>query len=228
VTARKSTNVAFVSAAEPNRFEGQSNIAADDSFSRKIRDMTQTIIRVIQILWIAMFAIWVLAGFTLKQTEQSRSEGMSRIAVYVVWGGWWLLFGHGFGIDPLSRRLLEPAMTTVCIGLAITATGLAFAVLARLYLGDNWSALTEVKEGHELIRIGPYAIVRHPIYSGLMLATLGTAVAYGEVSGFVGFFMVVAAWSYKSRLEESAMVEQFGAQYETYQAKVKGLLPFLW
>jgi len=85
-----------------------------------------------------------------------------------------------------------------------------------------------VKEGHELIQKGPYAVVRHPIYSGLMLATLGTAIAYGELSGFIGFAMVVVAWGYKSRLEEDAMAEQFGAQYQKYRSRVKALVPFVW
>jgi len=190
--------------------------------------MGVSIDQIIRIMWIVMFVIWFLTGLSLKRTAQTRSEGRSRIAVYIVWAGWWLLFAHGFGRDPLTRRVLEPSLTTAYAGLAITAAGLAFAVLARLYIGKNWSALIQVKEGHELIQTGPCALVRHPIYSGLMLATLGTAIAYGELSGFLGFIMVVAAWGYKSRLEESAMAEQFGAQYETYRAHVKGLVPFVW
>jgi protein-S-isoprenylcysteine O-methyltransferase Ste14 len=119
-------------------------------------------------------------------------------------------------------------MATAYVGLAITEVGLAFAILARIYIGKNWSALIQVKEGHELIQSGPYAVVRHPIYSGLMLATLGTAIAYGELSGFIGFVMVVGAWAYKSRLEEAAMAEQFGALYEKYRSHVKALIPFVW
>ena len=119
-------------------------------------------------------------------------------------------------------------MATAYVGLGVTVAGLAFAVLARFYIGKNWSALIQVKEGHELIQTGPYGLVRHPIYSGLMLATLGTAIAYGELSGFIGFILVVAAWGYKSRLEEAAMAEQFGAQYEKYRSQVKGLIPFIW
>lgn len=175
-----------------------------------------------------MFGVWFLTSLRLKQTAQSRAEGASRIAVYIVWAGWWLLFAHGFRFDPLSRRLFEPSIASSYAGLGITAAGLLFAVVARLYIGTNWSPLIQVKEGHELIQSGPYAVVRHPIYSGLMLATLGTAIEYGEVSGFAGFVMIVAAWSYKSRLEESAMAEQFGPKYETYRARVKGLVPFVW
>jgi protein-S-isoprenylcysteine O-methyltransferase Ste14 len=190
--------------------------------------MSESINQIIRLSWLAMFAIWFVTGFSLKETSRSRSEAMSRVTIYIVWAGWWLLFTHGFGIETLARKLFPPSVATVYAGLAITIAGLAFAVLARLYIGRNWSALIQVKEGHELIQTGPYALVRHPIYSGLMLATLGTAIAYGELSGFIGFVMVVAAWGYKARLEESVMSEQFGAQYERYRARVKGLIPFVW
>src|SRR5215471_3875793 len=183
--------------------------------------MDVLIYRIIGISWFAMFLVWVVTGINLKDTARSRSEGSSRIAVYIVWAGWWLLFTRGFRIDPLSRQVLERSTSTAYVGLAITETGLAFAILARLYIGKNWSALIQVKEGHELIQSGPYAVVRHPIYSGLMFATLGTAIAYGELSGFLGFVMVVVAWGYKSRLEEEAMKEQFGAQYKQYRSHVK-------
>jgi protein-S-isoprenylcysteine O-methyltransferase Ste14 len=189
--------------------------------------MESSINQIIQWMWLGMFIVWFLAGFSLKQTSSSRAEGSSRIAVYIVWAGWWMLFTHGLGKDPLSRKVFEPSIAVSYAGLVITAVGLVFAILARLYIGRNWSALIQVKEGHQLIRSGPYALVRHPIYSGLMLATLGTAIAYAEVSGFLAFVMILAAWGYKSRLEEAAMVEQFGAQYEDYRAHVKALVPFV-
>ena len=78
------------------------------------------------------------------------------------------------------------------------------------------------------MQTGPYGIVRHPIYSGFMLATLGTAIAFGEWSGVLSVAMIVGAWGYKARLEESAMLEQFGTEYELYRAKVRGLVPFVW
>ena len=120
-----------------------------------------------------------------------------------MWAGWWLLFSRGFGREPLSWEFVPATLSTAYVGLALTVAGLAFAVWARFHIGTNWSPLIHLKEGHELIRTGPYAIVRHPIYSGLMLATLGTAIALGRLSGFIAFVLVVAAWGCKSRLEES-------------------------
>ena len=114
------------------------------------------------------------------------------------------------------------------IGLALTIAGLGFAVWARFVIGRNWGGMITVQQDHKLMLRGPYAIVRHPIYSGFMLATLGTAIVLGEIGGLVSVALIVIAWGYKARLEESVMIEQFGAEYEEYRRKVKGLIPGVW
>ena len=184
--------------------------------------------QIIGISWMAMFGLWFVTGLNLKRTTQSRSEGASRMAIWIVWLGWWLLFSRGFGKEPLSWRVAPETPLAAYAGLILTIAGLAFAVWARLCIGRNWSALIHVKQDHELMRRGAYGIVRHPIYAGLMLSTLGTAIAHGELSGFIGFVLVVAAWGYKARLEERAMLEQFGDEYERYRENVKAFVPFVW
>jgi protein-S-isoprenylcysteine O-methyltransferase Ste14 len=111
------------------------------------------------------------------------------------------------------------------VGLSVTMTGVAFSIRARLTLGRNWSGTVQVKENHELVRRGPYRIVRHPIYSGLLLAMLGTAIAFGGWLGYLGFAVVLFAWKQKSLTEERFMSEQFGDDYACYKAKVKALIP---
>jgi protein-S-isoprenylcysteine O-methyltransferase Ste14 len=193
-----------------------------------IDDIRAQINHVISLLWFGIFVLWAITGITSKQTVQSKSEGPSRIAVWIVWLAWWLLLTHGFHFEMLSVRFVPKAASVSYAGLAITIAGLALSVWARIQIGRNWSGLIQVKEGHQLMHKGSYAVVRHPIYSGFMLATLGTAIAFGEISGLLSFVMILAAWGYKSRLEETAMVEHFGAEYETYRRKVKGLIPFVW
>jgi protein-S-isoprenylcysteine O-methyltransferase Ste14 len=190
--------------------------------------MREWIERIIFIPWVAMFGLWAVTGRNLKQTAQSRAEGVSRLCVWVVWIGWWLLFARGFGIEPLSWQVIPATSVAAYLGFVFTMVGLSFAIWARLVIGKNWSRLIHVKHDHELMQSGPYRIVRHPIYAGLMLATLGTAIAYALLSGFVGFFLVVVAWGYKARLEESVMLEQFGHQYHEYRQQVKGLIPWVW
>jgi protein-S-isoprenylcysteine O-methyltransferase Ste14 len=113
------------------------------------------------------------------------------------------------------------------VGLVSTVIGIAVAIWARIILGTNWSAVVTIKQGHQIIRRGPYAVIRHPIYSGGLLALLGTAIAFGEIRGLIGFTLIFIAWWMKSRLEEAFLEEQFGADYTRYKREVKGLIPFV-
>ena len=139
-----------------------------------------------------------------------------------------LLGRKRLAIGALGWRLLPDAAAIEWIGAALTLAGLAFAVWARFYLGRNWSGSVTVKQGHQLIRSGPYAMVRHPMYSGLTLAVLGAAIAIGQVKGLAGFLIVLLAWKQKSLIEERFMIEQFGAEYQRYRREVKWLIPYVW
>jgi protein-S-isoprenylcysteine O-methyltransferase Ste14 len=101
----------------------------------------------------------------------------------------------------------------------------AFAIWARATLGRNWSAVVQVKQGHELVERGPYRWVRHPIYTGLLMGFLGTACALGEWRGLLGTAIVGVSFWFKLKLEERWMREQFGARYEDYMRRVKALIP---
>jgi protein-S-isoprenylcysteine O-methyltransferase Ste14 len=126
----------------------------------------------------------------------------------------------------LNERVLPWAVWLYGLAAAITAAGLLFTVWARVHLGRNWSGTVTIKQAHEFIATGPYAIVRHPIYSGLMLAFVGSAVARGEWRGVLAVLIALAALWRKLRLEEQWMREQFGAQYEAYARRVPALVPF--
>ena len=109
----------------------------------------------------------------------------------------------------------------------LVVVGIAFAIFARFALGGNWSGSVTVKQDHTLIRRGPYSIVRHPIYTGLILAFLGVAVIVGQLRGLLGVAVLFLSFWLKSRVEERFMQEQFGAEYRTYQHQVKGLIPYI-
>ncbi len=116
---------------------------------------------------------------------------------------------------------------TWMVGTALVLLGLAFTVWARVHLGRNWSGIVTVKQGHELIRSGPYRWVRHPIYTGLLLAFMGSAIALGQWRGVLAMLIVFAALWRKLRLEERWMIETFGAAYTAYRNEVAALIPFV-
>lgn len=105
--------------------------------------------------------------------------------------------------------------------------GLLFAVWAREHLGRNWSQAVTIKQGHELITTGPYAVVRHPIYTGMLAGLLGTAIALSQVRGFMAFVIFFVMFWLKLRKEEQWMRSQFGETYATYAHQTAALVPYV-
>ena len=172
------------------------------------------------LFWLAVFILWAILWFKSNRTIASRSGAPVKAALCGAFAGWAILFSRGF--RPVS---VVPASDYA--GLALTLAGLGFAVWARLTIGRNWSSTITVQQDHQLMRTGPYAIVRHPIYSGLILASLGTAIIVGDTGGLMAVALILVSLGYKARLEEAFMAEQFPA-YEEYRRKVKGLIPGIW
>ena len=98
---------------------------------------------------------------------------------------------------------------------------------ARALLGRNWSGTVTLKENHELIVRGPYRLVRHPIYAGLMAMMIATALQQGHVAGLLGVVLVFVSFWIKSSYEEEVMLKQFPEQYADYRQRVKRIIPFL-
>jgi len=180
------------------------------------------ILRCVDAVWIAVGAFWLAGAVFTKRTARSQTTGSRLIHLLLAATGFMLMFR-----GPLGWRFLPDSPAIAFAGLALTIAGVAVAVWARVILGSNWSALVTIKQDHQIIRRGPYAVVRHPIYSGGLLALLGTAIAFGELRGFAGFTLVFIAWWMKSRLEESFLEKQFGVDYAKYKREVKGLIPFV-
>ena len=124
----------------------------------------------------------------------------------------------------LTRRFLPTGHFFPVLGVVLLAAGLGFSVWARRHLGRNWSAQVVVKEGHSLVRTGPYRYVRHPIYTGILLAFLGTVVTIGEWRGVLALLCALVSFAVKSRLEEARMRETF-PEYREYERETAALVP---
>src|SRR5262249_2426215 len=121
-------------------------------------------------------------------------------------------------------RTASPAV----VAAAVTAAGLSVALWARVVLGRNWSGAIVLKEHHELIDRGPYAFVRHPIYTGVLLMVLGTITFSGTRAGVILFATMVAGLIVKARREERLLTKRFPAVYPLYRARVRArLIPFV-
>ena len=178
-------------------------------------------------MWLCFLAYWWAISRNVKETER-RESGSSRLARLVLLVcAVALLWLPSVPLPLLGRRFLPDGAWCFWGGAAVTAAGLLFAVWARRHLGKNWSQAVTLKEGHELITSGPYALVRHPIYTGLLLAFFGCAVARGEWRGLLAVALVFGVLWRKLKLEEKWMRVQFGQSYEAYSQRVAGLVPYV-
>jgi protein-S-isoprenylcysteine O-methyltransferase Ste14 len=189
--------------------------------------MQPTVLQYINTAWSIVAIYWVVGMVLAKPTI--RSESILSSTTHIVLGCaavllvWDPATGRGF----LGHRLTSPAGGVAWLGLAVTIGGCAFAIWARVILGSNWSSRVTVKQDHELILRGPYAVVRHPIYSGFLLALTGTAIAVGEIRAFIGLGFAFIAFLLKSAAEEKFMREEFSTEYARYSQRVRRLIPFV-
>jgi protein-S-isoprenylcysteine O-methyltransferase Ste14 len=130
-------------------------------------------------------------------------------------------------VHVLRQRYLPTSVFVSASGLALEGVGLLLAVWARRLLGRNWSGRITLKVGHELVRSGPYRLVRHPIYTGLLGMYAGAAIVSGELHALIGLALAVSAYLRKILLEETNMLKGFGADYRTYRGETWALFPGL-
>jgi protein-S-isoprenylcysteine O-methyltransferase Ste14 len=188
--------------------------------------------------WAAFLLVWVVSAFGVKR--DIRGTGFSsvwssfwavRLAVIMLLAFYTIRFVHrtGSARGLFSNRafIFAPSPALGWAAAALTAIGIGLAIWARVVLGRNWSPQPAVKEHHELVTTGPYAYVRHPIYTGVLLAAFGTALT-GTIFG-IGVF-IVASIIFLSRIgrEEKIMLELFPNEYPGYRARTKRLVPFIW
>jgi protein-S-isoprenylcysteine O-methyltransferase Ste14 len=171
--------------------------------------------------------VWLLGLLTVKPAARSQSTGSRLLEIGLSLLASSLVFTHYFQSGWRARLFVPNSEFTGIAGLLLVLLGIAFAIWARVELGGNWSGAVTVKQGHTLIRRGPYTFVRHPIYSGLLLAFLGVAIILGQIRGLLGVGVLSLAFWLKSRMEERFMLEQFGADYRRYQERVKALIPYV-
>ena len=178
-------------------------------------------------LWLVFIAIWIVMAHGGKAVAE-RESVYSRLSHYLPLAiAIYLLAAPYVPIAPLSYRFVPLALWPIRLGAALTFAGIAFAIWARIRLAGNWSSDVTLKRDHELTVDGPYRWVRHPIYTGILVALAGTALAVGEWRGVLAVVLAFAAYWRKLRIEEALMRRQFGEAYARYADRVPALIPFV-
>ena len=185
--------------------------------------MTSTAI--VSDLWLVWLLGWLLAAGWTARTVAHQSLAPRLAHSVFVWLGAALLFFHLTLGAPFQVNLLPNSEWVGWGGVILVFLGLGFAGWARYYLGRLWSGSVTLKADHVIVQTGPYAMTRHPIYTGLLLALIGTALVRGTIASLLGVVSIVIGIVLKIRQEESLLIEHFGEGYREYQSQVPALVP---
>lgn len=177
--------------------------------------------------WAIFIAYWAVSAFFVKRTieKQSIREQMKMSAMMIIVA---LLLLRSDTLPVLGVFLWSQTAAIQLLAEVSAVLGLVILIWSRIVLGRNWSGIVVLKEDHELVTSGPYAYVRHPIYTGISLLFLGTVLLYGSVGSVCAFLLFFYAFYSRSFLEEALMMRQFPNAYPAYKAHTKAIIPFLW
>jgi protein-S-isoprenylcysteine O-methyltransferase Ste14 len=188
-------------------------------------------------LWLVFVVVWLTWALRAKPVKRRESAASRLSYTILTLAGAYTMFASSdprwlqSPIFPAIRWLQTPIVPAgpglQFLAILITAMGIGVAIWARMYLGGNWSSSVTIKVGHQLVRTGPYRWVRHPIYSGLILGLLGTALAQCRLGGFLSVVLFYVGFKIKSRIEERTMMSTFGAEYDEYSRSIGAIVPKL-
>ena len=176
--------------------------------------------------WIAFIVYWIVSAQRVKAIAEKQSR-LSALAHRLPLGISYFLLVFQHLPPPLNRPLTPSTEWAQASGILICVLGLFVTFWARRTLAGNWSSDVTFKQGHELIRTGPYQFVRHPIYTGLLVMSLGTALADGKLHSWLALPVMAFAFWIKLTQEERLLERHFPEAYPAYQKQVKALVPFV-
>jgi protein-S-isoprenylcysteine O-methyltransferase Ste14 len=183
--------------------------------------------------WVIFGLYWVISARSVKSTQETKGWLAGN------WHSIWLLIGglflssppflakFGVPISLLTILLLPRSIVVYVVIIVLTVIGLIVAIVARRTLAGNWSRAVAFKEDHELITAGLYHYIRHPIYTGILLMILGTALFVGTLSAGIGFLIIALAIWFKLRAEEELLSKHFPREYPAYKNRTKALIPYI-
>ena len=177
--------------------------------------------------WSIFYVFWVIeARRTKKNAKRESVAGSISYRIPAVLAILLLVNAHKLGV-PLSTELITGGRPISVLAVALSLSGLAICIWSRVTLGRNWSSVVAVKNEHELIQSGPYCLVRHPIYLGMIMMFLANVLLSGRLGGILGVICLVVSFYVKLLREETVMLAEFPGQYPDYCRRVKRLIPFI-
>jgi protein-S-isoprenylcysteine O-methyltransferase Ste14 len=175
--------------------------------------------------WVVFLVYWLIGAIKTRATRQQESFASRYTVLLIETVGYVLLFRNSSGIGFLGSRVVPRNLVGPIVGSIYIWMGIGLAIWARYHLAAYWSARVTIKEDHQLIRSGPYARLRHPIYTGLILAAIGSAMVIDRWRCVLGVCLVAAGYCFKAKKEESMLTQQFGEAFREHQKHTGFLIP---
>jgi len=182
---------------------------------------------IISACWGVFFFFFLVAAIFTKRTVYHESSARRLRYLMPILVGWFLLFRGSRLPPPLNHLIIPQTDATLLAAAILCICGVSFCVWARAVIGRNWSGTITLTENHELIVRGPYRLVRHPIYTGLLAMVIGTWIELGHLAGMIGVILVFVSLWIKLSDEEEVMLKQFPQDYPAYRQRVKRIIPFV-
>ncbi len=185
--------------------------------------------RGIDLAWYTLLAYWLWNARGNKAAIRTEGWLVQALLYWMPLVVAFLLLGPGewFGHSWLREGIVPHTVPFFALAFVLVVSGVALACWSRYLLGRNWSSVVQVKQEHELVEDGPYRYIRHPIYTGLLLAFVGSAVAVGDVRGIFAVLIVFVSFWRKLRMEERLLESTFGDTYRHYRSRTAALIPGL-
>jgi protein-S-isoprenylcysteine O-methyltransferase Ste14 len=177
--------------------------------------------------WIIFIAYWLIGALKTLRTEKKEPFAWRYGIMALEVLGFFVVFNDDADIGVLGQRFMHRNFPVAVAGVVMIWLGIALALWARWHLGQYWSGRITIKEGHKLIRTGPYARLRHPIYSGLDLAVIGSAIALDRWRCVLGVCVIILGFWIKAKREEAMLNAQFGEEFKEHGFQTGFLLPRL-
>jgi protein-S-isoprenylcysteine O-methyltransferase Ste14 len=180
---------------------------------------------ILQLLWIGFVVYWIVAARNVNKMLRREPVWQRLLQLLVAVAAIYLFNSHARWWGALNRRFVPWSFWAADADVLLTAAGIAFAIWARNHIGRFWSGSVAIREDHQLIRSGPYARIRHPIYTGILVALAGTALLVGTYRGVLAFALILVSLIFKARREEALLTREFGAAFDEHRRRTGFFLP---
>jgi protein-S-isoprenylcysteine O-methyltransferase Ste14 len=175
-------------------------------------------------IWIVMIVYWNISARNIRPVAKAEDEKSTARRQLLLNLAILMLF---VPVPGLTRQFLAPTRAAVAAGFTVQAGSALFYFWTKRYLGRFWSSAIAIMKDHQLVRSGPYRLIRHPLYTGMVGMFVGTAIVSGQYHALIGAALGVFAYWGKIRIEERALSEAFGAEYDEYKRHSSALIPWL-